>query len=148
MNSGVYLLVIKCKSQFKTGIKKFQNVTLPAGFYYYSGSAQKNLSQRIERHLLREKKIHWHIDHITTNAACCIQKILVFQSKPKSFECNIVAEILKEENTKIILAGFGNSDCNRCESHLLFSGKEIDYSHFISRYHAIDFAIPFSNSTV
>ncbi|MFH1194460.1 MAG: GIY-YIG nuclease family protein [bacterium] len=147
INSGIYLLEIAAKSEFKIGIKKFSQITLPAGFYYYTGSAQKNLINRIERHIRSKKVIHWHIDHLTTNKSCSIKSILLFPDRDKNFECDLISILLKDFDFKINLAGFGNSDCDRCESHLLFSKRKINYNHFISRYHAIALSIPLSSAT-
>lgn len=143
-NSGIYLLEIKAESDFRVGIKKFSGLDFPAGYYYYAGSAQKNFKQRLNRHIRKDKIIHWHIDHITTIETNKITSILIDTGKQKEFECRLVQNLLTEFKLKSIAKGFGNSDCNICESHLLFSKKKISYSHFISLYQSMARLIPSS----
>lgn len=142
MDSGIYLLEIRAGEAFRLGIKKFSDILFPAGFYYYAGSAQKNLTARIERHKLKKKIIHWHIDHITVHRKLEIISISVFQDQPKQRECELVAELIGEFNLSYATHGFGNSDCNSCGSHLLYSKKKISHSHFIRRYHSMVRFIP------
>lgn len=40
----------------------------PHGFYCYVGSGLKNLSQRIDRHLAKDKRFRWHIDWFLKHA--------------------------------------------------------------------------------
>ncbi|MEJ2054579.1 MAG: GIY-YIG nuclease family protein [Calditrichaceae bacterium] len=92
----------------KLGIFEF-----PAGKYIYTGSALKNMEKRLERHLKKNKKLHWHIDYILQTEACSILNI----------QKSIIDECMLNQKTpgKIIVPGFGSSDCrNGCISHLKF----------------------------
>jgi sugar fermentation stimulation protein A len=81
----------------------------------YSGSARKNLSARISRHLRKEgKKKHWHIDYLTPYAARI--KALPVMSY-RNLECDLAGE-LERLNGKPV-ENFGSSDC-RCTSHLFY----------------------------
>lgn len=143
-NSGVYLLEIFASTSFKISNKNFKNIIFPKGYYYYSGSAQKNLIQRIKRHLRKGKNIYWHIDYLTSNPTNTISSIFILENGKKNYECNFVLVLLKDFNLKIAANNFGNGDCNSCESHLLYSKKKINHSHFISRYQSIVRLIPSS----
>ena len=73
------------------------------------------LSSRIHRHLRRNKKLHWHIDKITSNNCCTVYGVAVLPNEKS--ECIISAK-LKGMKGLISIYGFGNSDCKRnCGSH-------------------------------
>lgn len=135
--SGIYILELSSAKNFKVGIKKFSDIKLNSGFYYYIGSAQKNYNSRLVRHLKKSKTIHWHIDHLTTNAFLKINKIYLLENFSKDYECATVNSLEQLQNIVHPLDGFGNSDCKVCKSHLLYSKDEIAYSHFISLYQEI-----------
>jgi sugar fermentation stimulation protein A len=112
---GSYLLLIRLqrKSAIKAG--RLPECVLPAGYYLYVGSAMRSLSSRLARHRRREKKIHWHIDHLTARASHILP--LAIRSSERQ-ECAI-AEAL----SSIMQPGqreFGSSDCG-CPTHLFFS---------------------------
>ncbi len=146
-NSGIYILEIIVPKIFSLDIVKFKNINLDEGYYYYVGSAQRNLIQRINRHLRKDKIIHWHIDHLTTPEYNQIKTILVFEDRIKEFECRLVSDLESVYNLSHPLKGFGNSDCNSCKSHLLYSKKKIDHSHLFSRYQSMVRFIPSSSET-
>lgn len=142
--SGIYILEIEAKVNFKLDIKKFTGLTFPAGWYYYVGSAQKNFHHRVLRHIRKEKKIHWHIDHLTTNKKIDVKSIYIFENKPKQFETDLVKDLVDNIPLKYFADGFGNSDDPVCKSHLLYSRQAVAYSHFISRYQSTVRFIPSS----
>ena len=146
-NNGIYVLEIYAPVSFYLFIKKFANIKLKPGYYYYAGSAQKNLRHRILRHLKKNKIIHWHIDHLTSSGSAEIKNIFVLFGKSKSYECRLAQKISKIKNAEFILEGFGNSDCSNCPSHLLYSSKRIPQSHFISLYQSTVRFIPSSIET-
>jgi Uri superfamily endonuclease len=144
-NSGIYILEIFVPKSFPLRILKFKDCEIEPGFYYYVGSAQKYLNARIKRHLQKEKKVHWHIDHITSFRGNEIKNVFVFEEMKKDFECRLVSVIENIYNLKYSIRGFGNSDCSLCESHLLHTKTEIDYSHLCSRYQSMVRFIPSSS---
>jgi Uri superfamily endonuclease len=146
-NSGIYILEIQVPKNFSLGIPKFKGKKINSGFYYYVGSAQKNLEQRINRHLRKDKKLHWHIDHLTKPERNQIKSILVFQDHVKDFECRLVSDLEIIYNFLHPIRSFGNSDCKICKSHLLYSKNKIDQSHLFSRYQSMVRFIPSSNET-
>jgi len=124
----------------KSGDKELQR-----GYYYYIGSAQKNLIHRINRHIKKEKIIHWHIDQITCSKYSFIKSIGIFENKDKNFECELSLKIEEGFNLLHPIKSFGNSDCTKCVSHLLYSPVSIDYSHFSDLYHSMVSFIPLSS---
>ena len=63
-NSGTYQLVIHLEADRIITVGKLGRFHFPAGYYIYSGSAQKNLTHRISRHLRKKKPLRWHIDYL------------------------------------------------------------------------------------
>lgn len=147
LNSGIYLLEIFASEPFKVEIDNFKDRTFLPGYYYYSGSAQKNLEQRVERHQSDDKSIHWHIDFVTAIHTNKILNVFVFDGARKNYECDLVKELVNDFKLRYAVKGFGNTDCRRCVSHLLFSRRKIAHSHFISRYQSTVRLIPASKLT-
>ncbi len=145
INSGIYILEIENKVDFQLLTKRFDVILLKKGFYYYVGSAQKNLQSRIKRHISKSKKIHWHIDNITTQKQTNISRIFIIPEANKKEECITVKLMFSRFKLQFPVRNFGNSDCNSCIAHLLFSKKRISYSHFSDLYHSTVCFIPSSN---
>lgn len=122
-NSGAYLLEIYISKPFTINGGRFEGVRLPAGYYYYAGSAQKNLRQRVNRHIEKSKKLHWHIDYITTFDGNFITNFWIFENVPKETECRIAERLIKKFDFRVVIKGFGSSDCRHCESHFLSGGE-------------------------
>jgi sugar fermentation stimulation protein A len=97
----------------RISIGKRPSQDFPRGFYCYVGSGMKNLKQRIDRHLAREKRLRWHIDWFLTHAK--ILEVKKIESE-KRLECAFSRELadLAEEP---VMKGFGASDCD-CVTHL------------------------------
>jgi sugar fermentation stimulation protein A len=90
-------------------------ITFLPGWYVYAGSARKNLSRRINRHLRKiRKQKHWHIDYLTPFAKTI--KALPIMSY-RNLECRLAAALGKLGGKAI--PRFGASDC-RCGSHLYY----------------------------
>lgn len=84
------------------------------GFYAYVGSALNNLEKRVQRHLRKKKKIHWHIDYLLRKAKV---REVIYASGEKRKECTIAKSLAKNFSG---IKNFGSSDCH-CTSHLFFS---------------------------
>jgi len=86
----------------------------PRGYYIYTGSAKNGLEKRLKRHIRKDKKLFWHIDYLLEYG-----EIKDFRVYSKGGECELNRKVLKRTKSKIILSGFGSSDC-RCPAHLLY----------------------------
>ncbi|HHT9119228.1 MAG TPA: GIY-YIG nuclease family protein [Candidatus Hypogeohydataceae bacterium YC41] len=103
-------------------IGKLGRAFFPEGFYVYVGSAQRSLAQRLERHLRKEKALHWHIDYLLHHAEILS---IYAQKASKEWECRLSRRLAGLEGARVVMRGFGSSDCG-CMSHLYF---------FPSRFH-------------
>jgi Uri superfamily endonuclease len=114
---GSYLLLIKLNKDFLISIGKLGKKRFSQGYYLYVGSALNNIEKRINRHLKKDKKIHWHIDYFLKYG-----KIIraFYKENDISEEC-IIAKNLKKSLYPIV--DFGCSDCN-CKSHLFYGSYE------------------------
>ncbi len=134
INSGIYVLELFVANGFNLHHNSLGQLLIPKGYYYYVGSAQKNLTQRIERHLKKYKKQHWHIDYLTCDKNITIKNVYLVRDYSKKYECTLVNDLISKYGLHATIKGFGNTDCNSCESHLLFSKKQLAYSQFCSLY--------------
>lgn len=111
-NRGDYLLVLYLDKNKQLEIGNKGMIHFPQGYYVYTGSARKNLDQRIRHHRNLRKKMHWHIDYFRKET----EFIGVVPIRTKNdFEhllAHAVSEIADWE-----IKGFGCSDC-MCNSHL------------------------------
>ena len=111
VQSYQYLIYLSHNIEIQIG--KLGLVTFPKGTYVYTGSAKRNLYQRITRHLLIDKNLYWHINLILAYKQTKITKV----TKSELSKCNLNADL----KGKIIVKDFGNSDCKgNCNSHLKF----------------------------
>ena len=109
---GSYLLIIELKNNISINVGKLGKKQFSKGHYVYIGSALNGLEQRIQRHLRKQKKIHWHIDYLLKHA-----KIVdVFYKENETQEECSIAEKFHRFNS---IDGFGCSDC-KCKSHLFY----------------------------
>jgi len=108
-----YQLTIKVEEEIEIIIGRLGTFLFPKGIYIYTGSSKKNLEHRIMRHQSKDKKLYWHIDYLLQSPKCNIIDIKLSEVS----ECELNQSI----NGKIIIPGFGASDCNRkCSSHLKY----------------------------
>lgn len=113
---GAYLLLIRLDEPHPLRINRLGSHTLVAGTYLYAGSAYGpgGLAARLSRHFRRDKKAHWHIDHMTREASQ-----LTALAIAGGRECALVEHLLQNGDAEVAVDGFGSSDCARCRSHLL-----------------------------
>ena len=111
---GIYALILKLESDKKITIGRLGPINFRRGYYIYIGSALNALEGRINRHLKKDKKIHWHIDYLLNEAR--INEILFFETI-KKLECKFAKKMQKNLD---VIKNFGASDCS-CEGHLFYS---------------------------
>lgn len=135
-DSGIYILELYANTEFTISAKKFLGKSFSKGFYYYIGSAQKNLRARINRHIQRRKKVHWHIDYLTTHPSVEITNHFVFPYLTKEYESIIANNFENLFDCKMPVLGFGNSDTKGTKSHLFYNIDAInnsDIHNYVSR---------------
>lgn len=110
---------------------RFGHIHLQKGLYLYVGSARRGLDKRIKRHLVHQKKTHWHIDYILNTARP--QKIDAW-IHDEAQECKTAREIMHKSDINIIRKGIGSSDC-KCPTHFFcFRGQISEiYDYLIER---------------
>lgn len=113
-DQGAYVLVLELDKPAEMEVGALGNRSFPAGSYLYVGSAMQNLSARVERHLRRRKRFHWHVDYLRDQAAR-VQAFAIRGSRRR--ECEIAAWFADRFSQPI--DGFGSSDCH-CPSHLYY----------------------------
>lgn len=115
-NKGTYCLVLSMEKESNIKIGAKGKISFKKGHYVYVGSALNSLTKRIERHISKNKKKHWHIDYLLMNKNAQLNEVIYTYSSEK-IECDISNEINKKSDGYIEL--FGCSDCN-CKSHLYY----------------------------
>ncbi|GHV84733.1 hypothetical protein AGMMS50230_03410 [Spirochaetia bacterium] len=133
-NSGCYLIVLELPKTTEIETGGLGKIPFKSGWYVYAGSAKKNLTQRINRHLRKiRKQKHWHLDYLTPFAKTV--KALPIVSY-RNLECKLAKELLLlggKPVTNSAGTGFGSSDCkNRCPAHLYyFEVSPLTDQHFV-----------------
>ncbi|MDD4353164.1 MAG: GIY-YIG nuclease family protein [Candidatus Nanoarchaeia archaeon] len=117
---GAYVLIFEVLKDCEIIVGKLGLTFFKKGIYYYCGSAQNNLEKRIERHERKEKKIHWHIDYLTTNKNIKMISSEKYENCQKSKECELAQELFKKKYNQI--KNFGCTDC-KCNSHLFYKNE-------------------------
>lgn len=113
-----YQLVIHVARGIEVTVGRLGNITFAAGIYFYTGSAKRHFEARIERHLRREKRLHWHIDYLLTAPGVSVIEVL----RSDTAEC----ALNQATAGSILVPGFGATDCrNDCGSHLKYLGPSI-----------------------
>ena len=114
---GIYALILNVRKEFSSDVGSLNKIKFKEGKYLYVGSALNSLEKRLQRHISKEKKIHWHIDYLTTSRHSSIEKIFYLETESK-LECKLSQNIAKLPNT-VPIKRFGSTDCKSgCESHL------------------------------
>ena len=111
-NRGSYMLILHLARERSIKIGGLGDILFRKGYYIYVGSAKKNLSQRISRHLSKRKSFFWHIDYLRNEADSCLA--LPIRSSA-DLEHDIAARLAQIAEWRI--PSFGSSDCS-CASHL------------------------------
>lgn len=110
---GVYQLLIRLRRRTVLNIGALGSMTFSPGWYVYTGSARSGLHQRVRRHLRRDNRKHWHIDHLLPAA----DRVEAFGTTDRNvFECELHRSTSAGKRT---MPHFGASDC-RCGSHLTY----------------------------
>jgi len=115
VQAGTYIAVFRLAQRRRIRVGRLGCFSFKPGVYFYVGSAQRNLSARIERHGRKEKPLRWHIDYLSTKAAM-IGAMIVPGAREK--ECELTGDL--RHMYELTVPGFGASDC-RCGGHLFYT---------------------------
>lgn len=114
-DSGFYQLVVRLQEKRIIRVGRHGLFSFPAGYYVYTGSAMRGLESRIARHLRRKKRMRWHVDYLLRYG----RVIEVKRYCGDLSECKLSREIEKLPGSRMVVRGFGSSDC-RCSTHLFY----------------------------
>jgi sugar fermentation stimulation protein A len=115
---GSYILILRLPARKNIEIGKLGRLQFKAGYYLYAGSAQKNLTQRLERHGRERKNLFWHVDYLRAQAE--FHWALPIRTGD-DLECELASALKKIAGWEV--PGFGSSDCS-CDSHLFGMAKD------------------------
>ncbi len=115
---GAYLLVFEVRTPRRLKVGSLGEIDLQRGHYIYVGSAMNSLVKRINRHLRRRKRHHWHIDTVLSVAES-IRPIPIRASE--ALECLLSKEVSAIADG--VVQGVGSSDC-KCKGHLYWMRSE------------------------
>lgn len=111
-DSGSYIMIMELQQAESIAVGSLGVLDFQPGFYLYIGTAKKNLTQRVNRHLRKRKKYHWHIDYLREKAENCTA--LPIRSS-ELLEHRLAQAVGKIADWQV--PGFGATDC-RCATHL------------------------------
>lgn len=126
---GTYALVLTLDKEATISVGKLTTFSFPPGYYLYIGSALGGLFPRISRHVRPGRKLHWHIDYLMQKAS--VDEVWYLVSG-KRWECNWCKAAAGLPRARILVAGFGSSDCG-CRSHLLYFNSMPSFEVFRRR---------------
>ncbi len=116
-----YVLMLEVPETTSIKVGSLTCNTFGPGWFYYVGSAKRAGGHRLRRHLENHKRVHWHIDYLTTDPAVQFWGILGWNS-PEQTECGLVAKLAARPGLRFVAPGFGTGDCQAgCVSHLLWA---------------------------
>ena len=115
MDSGIYIAIFHLPGTETITVGKSGTFNFRKGFYFYVGSAQRNLSARLERHARKKKPLRWHIDYLSVKAEM-LGAITI--DGTREIECQAAKKLGDMFGTAA--PGFGASDC-RCVGHLFYA---------------------------
>ncbi|MEM4717637.1 MAG: GIY-YIG nuclease family protein [Desulfurococcaceae archaeon] len=112
-----YILVLEVSETTMIKLRK-QYLYVEPDIYIYIGSSRKPglALSRLARHLVREKKRHWHIDHLTTSPNTTIRGVFLLKTKYKDCEYELT-KLFVNKNLEYVKR-FGASDKAQEPSHL------------------------------
>ena len=111
---GSYVLLIELPEEQIIAIGSLKAVHFLHGYYAYVGSAMSGFKSRLNHHLKRNERLHWHIDYLLQRAS--LNGIILCQTQER-VECTIAQTLSCQFDS---ISGFGSSDC-KCHSHLFFA---------------------------
>jgi len=119
VEAGSYVLELRLDGEITITAGRLGEVRLGPGLLRYYGSARGpgGIRARVSRHLgLVPRRPRWHVDALTARAP--VVQVLV---SLEATEHELVAADLAK-GWRVVVQGFGSSDCRACPAHLLALG--------------------------
>lgn len=113
IRKGTYVLFLHIPCDTTLRIGALGESVFRHGYYCYVGSAMVGLDQRLNRHLSKDKRLRWHIDHLTMIA----DEMYAYESFGEYIEECDLARLMIDSGAIPVVEGFGCSDCD-CHTHL------------------------------
>ena len=82
------------------------------------------------------------------NKTIQLKRAYVIKIIGKEYECWVLKDLMDKLKLEVKIMKFGNSDCNNCDSHLLYKKESLSYNHLCSLYQSTVLFIPSSNEIV
>jgi Uri superfamily endonuclease len=117
---GVYVLALHLQHPATLTVGRLGTFKFPEGYYFYVGSAMSGFAGRINRHLKRKKKLHWHIDYLLEVAE--LLWVDLYETDSHEDECRLNAGVAELPGAKMVSPNFGAADC-KCRTHLHYFKK-------------------------
>lgn len=111
-DSGSYIIVLHITADVVVTVGNLGAILFAPGYYLYVGTAQRTLTKRLNRHLRKQKSVHWHLDYLRNCAEGCFA-IPIRSSEPLEHELAAALQGIADG----FIPAFGSSDCG-CASHL------------------------------
>jgi len=115
---------LECSKSLHVEFGRAGRARVGRGYYVYTGSAlgkgAVSLEGRIARHTSVLKRVHWHVDYLTSSTGC-ITKGVVYVVSRRRLECSINRALESLMGARVVLPHLGSSDCS-CKSHLIRVG--------------------------
>ena len=128
---GAYVLHLSLTHSHAIAIGRLGEQYLPAGYYFYVGSAHGagGLRSRVERHLRSDGRPHWHIDYL--HAVVQVQNAL-YTVTDIPLECRWSQALQQLPQAFIPVQRFGASDCRSgCGAHLIAVPRRSDIARVL-----------------
>ena len=125
-DSGSYIIMLHIAADVDVSVGGLGTVHFAPGYYLYVGTAKRALTKRMDRHLRKNKKFHWHIDYLRNYADSCVA-IPIRSSEPLEQQLAAALQGIADG----FIPAFGSTDCD-CASHLFrFTENPIRSQPFI-----------------
>jgi sugar fermentation stimulation protein A len=111
-DGGSYIMVMELMQDEMIEVGSLGRLLFQRGYYLYIGTAKKNLTERMNRHLRKRKKAHWHIDYLRDKVTHCTA--IPIRSSD-SLEHELAQAVSSIADWQVPY--FGSSDCS-CTTHL------------------------------
>ncbi|MEM2123544.1 MAG: GIY-YIG nuclease family protein, partial [Candidatus Bathyarchaeia archaeon] len=122
---GIYTLILGLSEKAYVAVGRLGVHRLDPGFYIYvgrgSGKGSSSVEGRLRRHLSKDKKSFWHVDHITLDTRFKAEAV-VYAYTGELSECGLARILAGELEAEYAVKGFGSSDCG-CRGHLIHASE-------------------------